>query len=163
MSYRDIAGAITLAFVGLVVLVVVIIAIRIVTLDTPAATPRNSNDATYEVVDGDSLAGISEQTGVPVSQIEDLNPRIDPLALVPGQRLRLRPRTAREKRRAAERRARMPRYYVVKRGDALLAIAAKTKVDMFRIRQLNKKKDLDVLYPGMRLKLRPDPRKRRAR
>lgn len=49
-----------------------------------------SGPASYEVEEGDTLSAISEQTGVSVTQIEELNPGLDPQALAPGQELRLR-------------------------------------------------------------------------
>lgn len=44
----------------------------------------------YEVEEGDSLTAIAEDTGVPIETIEDLNPDVDPQALIPGQKLKLR-------------------------------------------------------------------------
>ena len=40
---------------------------------------------------GDTLGAISERTGVPVAQIEELNPNLDPQALTVGQTVKLRP------------------------------------------------------------------------
>lgn len=154
MSYRLIAGYSVLAAFSLAFLVIAIVVIRVITLDTPDARTPRSQSSTYVVEKGDSLAAISEETGVPVREIEDLNPKLDPLALLPGQRIRLKKPSARERRRAALRRARRPYSYVVKRGDGLLLIAEKTGVDVARLRSLNKKKNLDKLIPGMRLRLR---------
>jgi LysM repeat protein len=42
------------------------------------------------VVAGDTPSTIAEKTGVPLDQLEELNPDIDPQQLSPGQRLRLR-------------------------------------------------------------------------
>ena len=39
---------------------------------------------------GDTLGGISEKTGVPVEQLLELNPNLDPQALVSGQKIKLR-------------------------------------------------------------------------
>jgi LysM repeat protein len=44
----------------------------------------------YVVRSGDSLTRIARVTGIPISTLESLNPRIDPNALQTGQRLRLR-------------------------------------------------------------------------
>lgn len=44
----------------------------------------------YEVQEGDSLTLIAEQTGIPIETIEALNPAVDPQALIPGQKLKLR-------------------------------------------------------------------------
>ena len=45
---------------------------------------------TYVIQPGDTLAGIAADVGVPVEQLEDLNPEIDPQALPSGGTLKLR-------------------------------------------------------------------------
>ena len=52
-----------------------------------AQRPRRS---TYTVRTGDTLAGIAAKTGVPVERLQELNPELDPQALVSGQRIKLR-------------------------------------------------------------------------
>jgi LysM repeat protein len=44
----------------------------------------------YTVRPGDSFGSIAERTGVSVERLEQLNPEVDPQALVVGQRIRLR-------------------------------------------------------------------------
>lgn len=44
----------------------------------------------YTVQTGDTLAGIAETVGVSVTRLQELNPELDPQALVSGQRIRLR-------------------------------------------------------------------------
>ena len=44
----------------------------------------------YVIKPGDSLSGIAAKTGVPITTIESLNPHLNPNALQPSQRLRLR-------------------------------------------------------------------------
>ena len=44
----------------------------------------------YVVKPGDSLSVIAAKTGVPITTIEGLNPNVNPNALQPSQRLRLR-------------------------------------------------------------------------
>lgn len=46
--------------------------------------------ATYTVEVGDTLGAIAEETGVAVERIEELNPELDPQALVAGQEIQLR-------------------------------------------------------------------------
>lgn len=46
--------------------------------------------ATYKVKPGDSFAAIAEKTGVEVNALAELNPDVDPRALQPGQKLKLR-------------------------------------------------------------------------
>jgi LysM repeat protein len=44
----------------------------------------------YVVRAGDTLAGIGEKTGVQVDRLQELNPDLDPQALVSGQQINLR-------------------------------------------------------------------------
>jgi LysM repeat protein len=44
----------------------------------------------YVVKEGDTLTGIAVSNGVSVAAIERLNPDLDPQALIPGQKLKLR-------------------------------------------------------------------------
>jgi LysM repeat protein len=46
--------------------------------------------ATYTVKTGDTLGAIAEQTGVSVERLQELNPQLDPQALVSGQMITLR-------------------------------------------------------------------------
>jgi LysM repeat protein len=46
---------------------------------------------TYRVKEGDTLTAISDKTGVSTRQLVALNPGLDPQALQPGDRLKLRP------------------------------------------------------------------------
>lgn len=45
---------------------------------------------TYTVKTGDTLAAIAETVGVPVERLQELNPDLDPQALVSGQKIKLR-------------------------------------------------------------------------
>ena len=59
----------------------------------PARSKRRSarvTGNTYTVRTGDTLGGISEKTGVDVEKLQELNPDLDPQALVSGQKLKLR-------------------------------------------------------------------------
>jgi len=51
--------------------------------------PR-SKAATYEVESGDTLISIAHKTGVPLAELEELNPNIDPQNLIVGETLKLR-------------------------------------------------------------------------
>jgi LysM repeat protein len=59
------------------------------TRKTPT-TPRTVVRPTYTVKTGDTLDKIAEQTGVTVDKLEELNPQLDPQALVTGQKIKLR-------------------------------------------------------------------------
>jgi LysM repeat protein len=52
-------------------------------------TPRVPGK-TYTVKTGDTLAAIAETVGVPVERLQELNPDLDPQALVSGQKIKLR-------------------------------------------------------------------------
>lgn len=57
--------------------------------DTEGA-PRPTGPRFYRIRPGDILSSISEEFGVPVARLQELNPDIDPQSLVTGQRIRLR-------------------------------------------------------------------------
>lgn len=44
----------------------------------------------YTVKTGDTLAAISAEVGVPIERLQELNPDLDPQALVSGQKIRLK-------------------------------------------------------------------------
>ena len=58
---------------------------------TNGSSPSHgSTRRTYRIRNGDSLSTISARTGVSIVELEQLNPNVDPNALHPGQRIRLR-------------------------------------------------------------------------
>jgi LysM repeat protein len=57
---------------------------------TTAAQNKYAHRRAYTVRAGDTLGGIAEKTGVAVTTLEDLNPGLDPQALVAGQKIKLR-------------------------------------------------------------------------
>jgi LysM repeat protein len=44
---------------------------------------------TYEVQSGDTLTSIAQKTGVPIAELQALNPEVDPQILVAGEVLKL--------------------------------------------------------------------------
>jgi LysM repeat protein len=54
---------------------------------TPQDKPK---PATYTVKTGDNLGSISEKTQVPIETLQELNPELDPQALVSGQKIKLK-------------------------------------------------------------------------
>ena len=58
---------------------------------TPAtAVNKYAHRRSYTVRTGDTLGGIAEKTGIDVTTLQDLNPGLDPQALVAGQKIKLR-------------------------------------------------------------------------
>ncbi|HXV35002.1 MAG TPA: LysM domain-containing protein [Gaiellaceae bacterium] len=55
------------------------------------ALPRGCRRPRYTVRRGDTLESIAAKCEVPLSDLLELNPNIDPLTLNPGDRIRIRP------------------------------------------------------------------------
>jgi LysM repeat protein len=55
-----------------------------------ASRSATTGRSTYTVKAGDSLSLIAEKTGVPVEELVQLNPGVDPQSLRTGQKLKLR-------------------------------------------------------------------------
>ena len=51
---------------------------------------RRAPRSTYTVKSNDSLGTIAEKTGVEVERLQELNPQLDPQAINPGQKIKLR-------------------------------------------------------------------------
>jgi LysM repeat protein len=49
-----------------------------------------ANKATYTVRSGDTLGSIAARVGLTVEKLQELNPQLDPQALVAGQKIKLR-------------------------------------------------------------------------
>jgi LysM repeat protein len=107
-GFRPVHLLAPLALVAVAVAVVVVIANSEVTggdednggevtttqaTDTQTTTTPNrqrTQRRNYVVKPGDSFGSIAEKTGVSIAQLEQLNPEVDPQALVVGQRIKLR-------------------------------------------------------------------------
>ncbi len=57
---------------------------------TRTTTSTQTGKRTYTVRTGDTLGGIAAKTGVSVEKLQELNPGLDPQALVSGQKIKLR-------------------------------------------------------------------------
>jgi LysM repeat protein len=53
-------------------------------------TAKRTTKRSYTVKNGDTLGGIAVKTGVTVEVLQNLNPALDPQALVSGQKIKLR-------------------------------------------------------------------------
>lgn len=155
MSTRLLFGYTTLILVAIVLAGIFGAAVRLITQETPSGPEVKTDARQYVVKRGDALGRISRKTGVPEERLMELNPTLDPLALVPGTRINLRPPTDAERERARKRRDRpKPKHYVVKAGDSPSAIAEKTGVPLDRLYRLNRGIEEKPLVPGQRLTLR---------
>ena len=52
--------------------------------------PKRTKAKTYTVQSGDTLISIAHKTGVPVAELQALNPEVDPQIMVAGEVLKLR-------------------------------------------------------------------------
>src|SRR5918992_55665 len=154
MSLRLLFGYSGLILVAIILAAVFGAALRIITQETPSPPEAKTNAPYYVVKRGDALTTISNKTGIPVERLTALNPSIDPLALPPGARVKLRPSTPAERARARRRRKALPTYYVVRRGDSPSVIAEETGVPLYRLFELNRGIDKKPIVPGQRIRLR---------
>ncbi len=98
---------------------------------------------------GDSYALIARKTGLTTDELQTFNPRVDPSALLPGQRLNLRLHPPKPKPKPLG-----PRVVTVRPGDTFSSIGAKTGHSAVRLQQLNPKLKPATLQPGDRVRLR---------
>lgn len=98
---------------------------------------------------GDTYGAISARTGLTVSQLEALNPNVDPQALVPGERLDLWRHPPRSHPRPTG-----SRFWTVRPGDSFGSIATKTGINLGKLEQLNPQLKPTALQPGNRVRLR---------
>ena len=60
------------------------------TATAPSTPRRRRKGSTYTVRRDDTLGSIAEQTGIEVERLRELNPQLDPQALIAGQKIKLR-------------------------------------------------------------------------
>lgn len=158
-SGGGVVGAAFIVFAVLAVLfaVVVIVAVLTLTGDGDQASgaksvrtaPPRDLPATWEVEAGDTYIEISNETGLTIDELETLNPRTDPSALVPGEQIKLRELTAAEREKKLG-----PKTYTVKPGDSFGSISVETDRTIARLRELNPKLSPEKLQPGDEVRLR---------
>jgi len=121
----------------------------------PAAAPLSTSasklPAYWEVVSGETLQQIADETGLTVAQLQEFNPDIDPSAILPGQRLKLRAIKEKPKRPKPK----GPRFRTVRAGESFGSIAADTGRSIIALEELNPDIKPEKLAPGDRLQLRP--------
>ena len=101
---------------------------------------------------GDTLMQIAAKTRVNVAQLQAFNPDVDPLALVPGQRLKLWLHPPKPNPTPMPL---GPLYWTVRPGQSFGSIAADTGINIVTLEQLNPRLKPTTLWPGERVRLRP--------
>jgi LysM repeat protein len=95
------------------------------------------------------IRGDLGEDGLTITQLQAFNPDVDPLGLVPGERLNLwrHPPKPRPKPLG-------PRFSTVRGGESFGSIAAKTGINIVTLEQLNPRLKPATLQPGDRVRLR---------
>jgi len=110
---------------------------------------RNDLPVYWTVKRGDTYVLIAHKTGLTVDELETFNPKIDPSAIQPGQRLKLRAKVPPPKPKPLG-----PKWVTVRTGDSFGSIAADTGKPIGRLQRLNPKLKPAELQPGDRVRLR---------
>jgi LysM repeat protein len=105
----------------------------------------------WTVRPGDTLMEIAARTGVSVAQLQAFNPDVNPLGLVPGQRLKLWLHPPKPSPTPVPL---GPLYWTVRPGQSYGSIAATTGVNMAALQQLNPELKPNHVWPGDRVRLR---------
>ena len=98
---------------------------------------------------GDTYAEISAKTGLTVAELQAFNPDADPLNLVPGERLNLWRNPPKPRLPPPG-----PMFWTVQPGQSFGSIAAKTRINIVTLEQLNPLLKPTSLQPGDRVRLR---------
>jgi LysM repeat protein len=101
---------------------------------------------------GDSLSEIAAKTGVSVAQLQAFNPDLDPLALVPGERLKLWLHPPKPSPTPVPL---GPLYWTVRPGQSFGSIAGQIGINMLTLEQLNPGLKSTTFWPGDQVRLRP--------
>ncbi|MGO9907237.1 MAG: LysM peptidoglycan-binding domain-containing protein [Solirubrobacteraceae bacterium] len=146
---------IVLAIVAASVIAVVLSASRVAGhgRDVRASQVTARRSPPYWIVQpGDTLAEIAAKTGVSVAELQALNPDVNPLALVPGQRLKLWLHPPKPSPTPVPL---GPLYRTVRPGQSFGSIAAQTGINILTLEQLNPGLKSTTFWPGDRVRLRP--------
>ena len=95
---------------------------------------------------------VAAKTGVSVAQLQAFSPDVDPLALVPGQRLKLWLHPPKPGPMPVPL---GPLYWTVRAGQSFGSIAADTGINIVTLEQLNPRLKPTTLWPGEQVRLRP--------
>ncbi len=105
--------------------------------------------AYWTVKTGQTYSQIAERTGLSIDQLETFNPRVNPQALRPGQRIKLRDDVPPPPPPPLG-----PKFWKVRQGQSFGSIAAATGKPIDRLIALNKRLKPEELRPGDRVRLR---------
>jgi LysM repeat protein len=98
---------------------------------------------------GDTYAEISAKTGLTVAELQAFNPDVDPLDLIPGERLNLWRHPPKPRLKPPGR-----MFWTVRPGQSFGLIAAKTGINIIILEHLNPRLEPVSLQPGDRVRLR---------
>ena len=84
-----------------------------------------------------------------MAELEAFNPNVDPVGISPGQRLKLRLHVPAPRAKPLG-----PMFWTVRAGQSFGSIAAKTRINITKLEQLNPRLKPSALQPGDRVRLR---------
>ncbi|MEC2222889.1 MULTISPECIES: GH25 family lysozyme [Heyndrickxia] len=102
---------------------------------------------TYKVKSGDTLSGIAKKYGTTVAKLKRLNGIKNANRIYIGQKIKVSGPTS-----AAT--SSSKKYVTVKSGDTVSEIAAKYGTSVAKIKQLNSLKNVNLIYPGQKLRVK---------
>jgi LysM repeat protein len=103
----------------------------------------------WTVKAGQTYAQIAEKTGLSIDQLETFNPHVNPSALLPRQKIKLRMHVPPPPPKPLG-----PKFWKVRKGQSFGSIAAATGKPIDRLIALNKRLKPTELRPGDRVRLR---------
>jgi LysM repeat protein len=113
--------------------------------------------ATHTVQRGDTLSSIARQYNIPVQELRQANPSVNPDRLLVGQTLKLPARVETSPPSPPIQPPPAPptaQFHTVQRGDTLTRIAAQYKISVAQLKEWNEL-DSDAIMSGRRLRVSP--------
>lgn len=108
----------------------------------PSKKNPSKSVGTYTVKSGDTLSEIAAKHGTTVSKLQSLNGISNPNEIYVGQKLKLGGSVPTKK------------YYTIKSGDALSAIASKYKTSVLQLQKLNGIKNANKINAGQKIRVK---------
>ncbi|MED4866096.1 GH25 family lysozyme [Heyndrickxia faecalis] len=120
---------------------------KVNTTNSKLTTSSKVPAKTYTVKRGDTLSGIAAKYGTSVATLQKLNGIKNANRIYVGQKIKVSGPTS-----AAT--SSSKKYVTVKSGDTVSEVAAKYGTSVAKIKQLNSLKNVNLIYPGQKLRVK---------